>query len=578
MSWRKHFTIPQTANELAKTTKNSHAGAHGVNTSSKFSSWLKDVYSGMPNRVDRYMQFDIMDSDSEVNAALDTVAEFCTQFDYESNLPFAVEHFNDPTDAEVKVITASLRQWCMINDWNKRIWRTVRNSLKFGDQFFIRDPETYELLYVNSEDVSKIIINQAKGKEVEQYIIKNISLDIGNKVATDPLVADQNYGPTQFNKNAFTQFASSQSTNATSNNNIETPVAASHVLHLSLSEGMDIDYPFGKSILEAVYKVYQQKSLLEDSIIIYRVQRAPERRVFYIDVGNMPANMAMSFVERVKNEIHQRRIPSRTGGGASMMDASYNPLSMLEDYFFAQTAEGRGSKVEVLPGGDNLGQIDDLKYFTNKLMRALRIPSSYMPTGPDDGTASYNDGRVGTAFIQEYRFNKYCQRLQNLLINPLDKEFKMFLKHKGIELDTSTFKITFLPPQSFSEYREIEVNNARAAVFGQLAEVPYIARRFALKKYLGLTDEEIVENEQMWQDENPEEGAASAAAGSAEASGDLTSLGLQRPSEEDFGQAEQLGQELPPGEQGQETGQQSPLAGAPPAPGAAPGAPSPGGQ
>lgn len=576
MSWRKHFQIPQTANELARANKNSHAGAHGLNTSSKFSSWLKDVYSGMPNRVDRYMQFDVMDADSEVNAALDTVAEFCTQFDYESNLPFEIEHFNDPTDAEVKVITTALRQWCMINDWNKRVWRAVRNALKFGDQFFIRDPETYELLYVNAEDVSKIIINQAKGREVEQFIIKNLSLDIGNKVATDPLVTDQNYGPTQFNKNAFTQFASAQSTNSAVNNNIETAVDASHVLHMSLSEGMDINYPFGKSILEAAYKVYQQKSLLEDSIIIYRVQRAPERRVFYIDVGNMPANMAMSFVERVKNEIHQRRIPSRTGGGQSMMDASYNPLSMLEDYFFAQTAEGRGSKVEVLPGGDNLGQIDDLKYFTNKMMRALRIPSSYMPTGPDDGTAVYNDGRVGTAFIQEYRFNKYCQRLQNLLINPLDKEFKMFLKHKGIELDTSTFKLNFLPPQSFSEYREIEVNNARAAVFGQLAEVPYISRRFALKKYLGLTDEEIVENERMWADENPEEeGAGMLASGEAEASGDLTSLGLQRPSEEDFGQAEQLGQEPQPGAEGQETGQQSPLAGPPPAPG---GAPAPGGM
>lgn len=574
MSWRKHFQIPQTANELARANKNSPASAPGLNTSSKFSSWLKDVYSGMPNRVDRYMQFDVMDADSEVNAALDTIAEFCTQFDYESNLPFTVEHFNDPTDAEVKVITTALRQWCMINDWNKRVWRAVRNSLKFGDQFFVRDPETYELLYVNAEDVSKIVINQAKGKEVEQYIIKNISLDVNDKVATDPLVTDQNYGPTQFNKNAFTQFASAQSTGVAANN-VETAVDASHVLHMSLSEGMDINYPFGKSILEAAYKVYQQKSLLEDSIIIYRVQRAPERRVFYIDVGNMPANMAMSFVERVKNEIHQRRIPSRTGGGQSMMDASYNPLSMLEDYFFAQTAEGRGSKVEVLPGGDNLGQIDDLKYFTNKLMRALRIPSSYMPTGPDDGTATYNDGRVGTAFIQEYRFNKYCQRLQNLLINPLDKEFKMFLKHKGIELDTSTFRINFLPPQSFSEYREIEVNNARAAVFGQLAEVPYISRRFALKKYLGLTDEEIVENEQMWQEENPEEeGAMAAAAGQGEASGDLTSLGLQRPAEEDFGQVEQLGQEPEAGATAPEAGQQSPLAGPPPAPG---GAPAPGG-
>ena len=571
MSWRKHFQIPQTANEVAK-SKATSGNHHG--SSSKFSSWLKDVYAGTPNRVERYMQYEVMDQDSEVNAALDTVAEFCTQFDYESNLPFKIEHFNEPTEAEVNVLTRSLRQWSMINDWNKRVWRMMRSTIKYGDGFFIRDPETYELLYVDGADVSKIIINQSKGREVEQYIIKNISINIADKVATNPLISDQNYGPTQFNKSAFTQFASANTGSNSNTNNTETAVDASHVLHLSLSEGMDTNYPFGTSILEAVYKVFQQKSLLEDSIIIYRVQRAPERRVFYIDVGNMPANMAMSFVERVKNEIHQRRMPSRTGGGTSIMDASYNPLSMLEDYFFAQTAEGRGSKVEVLPGGDNLGQIDDLKYFTNKLMRAMRIPSSYMPTGPDDGTATYNDGRVGTAFIQEYRFNKYCQRLQNLVVNPLDREFKMFLKFKGIELDSSTFKLSFLPPQSFSEYREIEVNNARAAVFGQLAEVQYISRRFALKKYLGLTDEEIVENEAKWMEENPESAEGATAPGQANMSaGDLNALGVERPTDADFGQLDQMGQEgQAPAPGAEATGQASPLGG-PPAPGGAPPAP-----
>jgi hypothetical protein len=572
MSWRKHFQIPQTANEV-KASQN-HGNHHS--SSNKFSSWLKDVYAGAPNRVDRYMQYEIMDMDSEVNAALDTISEFCTQFDYESNLPFVIDHFNEPTESEVNVVTRSLRQWCMINDWNKRAWRMVRNVLKYGDGFFIRDPETYELYYVDPTDVTKIVINQSRGREVEQFIIKNISINIAEKVATNPLIADQNYGPTQFNKSAFTQFASANSGSNTNTNNVETAVDAAHVLHLSLSEGMDTNYPFGTSVLESVYKIFQQKSLLEDSILIYRVQRAPERRVFYIDVGNMPANMAMSFVERVKNEIHQKRLPSRTGGGTSIMDASYNPLSMLEDYFFAQTAEGRGSKVEVLPGGDNLGQIDDLKYFNNKMLRALRIPSSYMPSGPDDGTATFNDGRVGTAYIQEYRFNKYCQRLQNLIINALDKEFKMFLKNKGIELDASTFKLTFLPPQSFSEYREIEVNNARAAVFGQLAEVAYLSRRFVLKKYLGLTDEEIVENEEMWIDENPEAAATPAVAGETGlSSSDLNTVGLQRPTEDDFGQVDQLGQEGQAAPGAEATGQESPLGGAPAAGGVppAPGAP-----
>ena len=96
-----------------------------------------------------------------------------------------------------------------------------------------------------------------------------------------------------------------------------------------------------------MFKVYKQKELLEDAILIYRVQRAPERRVFYIDVGNMQTHKARAHLERIKNEIHQRRIPSKTGGGQNITDSAYNPLSIMEDYF-AQTAEGRGSKVETL--------------------------------------------------------------------------------------------------------------------------------------------------------------------------------------------------------------------------------------
>jgi hypothetical protein len=270
-----------------------------------------------------------------------------------------------------------------------------------------------------------------------------------------------------------------------------------------MTEGMDQNWPFGTSVLDPIFKTYKQKELLEDAIIIYRVQRAPERRVFYVDVGNMPAHKANSFIERVKNEIHQRRIPNKSGGGQNVMDAQYNPLSIMEDYFFAQTADGRGSKVEVLPGGSNLGEIDDLKYFTNKMLRALRVPSSYLPTGPEDGSATFNDGRVGTAFIQEFRFTKYCQRLQNAMQPTFDKEFKLFLKQRGFQIESNLFELKFIEPQSFSQYREIEIDNARAGVFTQIEGVGYLSRRFILKKYLGLSEQEILENETFWKEENP---------------------------------------------------------------------------
>jgi hypothetical protein len=254
-------------------------------------------------------------------------------------------------------------------------------------------------------------------------------------------------------------------------------------------------------VLENVFKVFKQKELLEDSVIIYRVQRAPERRVFKIDVGNMPSHMAMSYVERIKNEIHQRRIPTQTGGGANMMDATYNPLSMMEDYFFPQTADGRGSTVDVLPGGQNLGEITDLKFFTNKLFRGLRIPSSYLPTGVEDGTQAVGDGRVGTALIQEWRFNQYCKRLQSMIVDKLDQEFKLFMRWRGINIDGQLFDLIFEEPQNFAQYRQADIDSARIATFAQLEAYPYLSKRWLMKRYLGLTEQEMSENETMWSEE-----------------------------------------------------------------------------
>jgi hypothetical protein len=281
----------------------------------------------------------------------------------------------------------------------------------------------------------------------------------------------------------------------------EAVIDAKHVVHLSLTEGLDYYWPFGMSVLETIFKVFKQKELLEDAVLIYRVARAPERRVFKIDVGNMPSHMAMAFVDRVKNEIHQRRIPSNTGGGQNIMDSSYNPLSINEDYFFPQTADGRGSSVDTLAGGSNLGEIDDLKYFNNKMCRGLRVPSSYLPTGPDDSDRVMSDGRVGTALIQEYRFNQYCERLQRLVVEKLDDEFKMFMRWRGFNIDSGLFSITFNPPQNFASYRESELDTTRVATFTSLEQIPYLSKRFLLKRYLGLTEEEIRENEELWDEE-----------------------------------------------------------------------------
>jgi hypothetical protein len=533
MSWKKYFT-PVNTSALTDGTwspMSSQNSSRPGPARTNYSSFLPDVYTGSPNRVERYLQYDTMDMDPEVNAALDILAEFCTQKNKENNTPFNLFFKNKATNTEIRILREYLQQWSKLQEFDTRIFRTIRNLFKYGDAFFVRDPENQKWMYIDAGKITKIIVNESEGKMPEQYIIKDLNINLKDLAVTmiHPNTTNtQNRGTTYaaggsngsagpggaYNVSTGSRFELTQ---------MEEAVNAEHVIHLSLSEGLDNNYPFGNSLLEQVFKVFKQKELLEDAIIIYRVQRAPERRVFYVDVGNMPSHLAMGFVERVKNEIHQRRIPSATGGGTNVIDSAYNPLSINEDYFFPQTAEGRGSKVETLPGGTNLGEIDDLKFFTNKLFRGLRIPSSYLPTGADDSQAQYNDGRVGTAYIQEFRFNKYCERLQSLAASIFDEEFKLYLHNRGVNIDSSLFELKLQPPMNFAAYRQSEVDGQRINTFNTIQAVPFISKRFALKRFLGLSEEEMAENELLWSEEQGKSDPIP-----TDSSGELRSIGLSQ--------------------------------------------------
>jgi hypothetical protein len=544
MSWKKYFTPVNTSGKLSPVSGSTGMGSNPSRTN--YSSYLPDVYAGHPNRLERYGQYDTMDTDSEVNAALDILAEFCTQSSEENGTPFQINFKEQATSTEIKIIKKYLQQWTKLNKFQIRMFKIVRNAMKYGDSFFVRDPENQSWMYIDPAKVDKIIVNESDGKKPEQYMIRDFNPNLETLATTAIQPSNLHGGGSQFGGSYGTgqggaggsrgmvgSFPTTANSSRFSENQNQYAIDAKHVIHISMSEGLDNNFPFGNSLLESIFKVFKQKELLEDAILIYRIQRAPERRVFYIDVGNMPSHLAMSFVERVKNEVNQRRIPSVTGGSQSVVDASYNPLSINEDYFFPQTAEGRGSKVEILQGGQNLGEIDDLKYFTNKLFRALRIPSSYLPTGSDDGGSNFNDGRVGTAYIQELRFNKYCERLQSLMNEPFDTEFKLYLHTQGINVDSNIFDVKFNPPQNFATYRQAEMDTARVNTFNTMVAVPMISKRFALERFLGLKKEEIAENERLWKEENIDEdqylsasselrGAGITANGMA---GDVSSLG-----------------------------------------------------
>jgi hypothetical protein len=577
--WKKYFTPVNTDGQMSPVSGSMSTGGNMSRTN--YSSYLPDVYSGHPNRLERYGQYDTMDWDSEVNAAFDILAEFCTQTNTENGTPFQVFFKEQATSSEIKVIKKCLQQWTKLNKFHTRIFKIVRNAFKYGDTFFVRDPETQSWMYIDPAKVDKIIVNESEGKKPEQYVIRDFNPNLETLATTAIQPSNIQGGGSQFGGSYGTgqggaggsrgmvgSFPSGTSGSRFSNNQNQYAIDARHVIHISMSEGMDNNYPFGNSLMETIFKVFKQKELLEDAIIIYRVQRAPERRVFYIDVGNMPSHLAMSFVERVKNEVNQRRIPSSNGGSQSVIDSSYNPLSINEDYFFPQTAEGRGSKVEILPGGQNLGEIDDLKYFTNKLFRALRIPSSYLPTGSDDGGSNFNDGRVGTAYIQELRFNKYCERLQSLMHEAFDREFKMYLHTKGINIDANIFDLKFNPPQNFASYRQAEMDTARVNTFNAMVAVPFISNRFAMKRFLGLTAEELAENEAMWKEENIEKDTELSASAELRSAG-ITANSMAGDMSALQGPQEPLPDEAAEMDQGPAPNGESPAN--PPTPGPAPG-------
>jgi hypothetical protein len=357
-------------------------------------------------------------------------------------------------------VKAALRHWSEVQDLENRIFRVARYSIKFGDCFFRKFSDHKKWMFIEPSECIGIELDQS-GNIVAYHLRKN----------------DNKKG---------------------SYNEVDV-IPKEGMVHFTLSDDMGESAPFGESVLQCVTKAFKQLGLLEDSVIIYRVVRAPERRVFYIDTGNMPAHKVKQYLESVKNEVRQKRIPNNQDGQDSV-DSVYNPISAAEDYFFSTSANGRGSRVETLPGGEQLGEITDLNYFQEKVFRGLRVPTSYMK-GAEAAGAQSNDGKVGIAYIEELRFANFVKRLQNKIEKVFDHEFKTYLAHSGITVDPNLFKLKLPDPQNFALYRQAALDADLVGTFATVQEIPYISKRFALKRYLGYSEDDMQTNEALLRQE-----------------------------------------------------------------------------
>jgi hypothetical protein len=438
--------------------------ASGGGTAISNFSWYTQVMRGAGSRMQRYTQYNAMDVDVDVARALDTIAEEISSKNEKTELPFDIHYQNDDNlevkESIVMTVKAALRHWSDIQDLDNRIFRIARYTVKFGDCFFHKHSDHKKWQFIDPSDVLGIEIDR-EGEIVAYHLRKN---------------------------------------NAKKGQYQEVEIIPKEgIIHFTLSDDMGEAVPFGESVLQPVVKAFKQLNLLEDSVVIYRVVRAPERRVFYIDTGNMPPHKVKQYLEGVKNEVRQKRIPNSRDGQDSI-DSVYNPMSMAEDYFFASTANGRGSRVETLPGGEQLGEITDLNYFQDRVFRGLRVPTSYMK-GQDASGAQFNDGKVGIAYIEEMRFANFIKRLQNKIEKVFDRQFKHYLEVSKIHVDSNLFKLKLPNPQNFVLYRQAALDQDLINTFNTAEGIKYLSKRFILKRYLGFSEDDIQTNEALLRQE-----------------------------------------------------------------------------
>ncbi len=265
--------------------------------------------------------------------------------------------------------------------------------------------------------------------------------------------------------------------------------------------GNDAFLPYGSSVLESARRIWRQLILIEDAMLVYRVIRAPERRVFYIDVGNVAPEDVSDYLEQATSTLKRAPVVDRSNG---KVDLRYNPLSVDEDYFIPVRGGDSGTRIDTLAGGQNTAAIEDVEYIQKKLFAALKIPRAYL--GYDEEI-----GAKATLAQEDIRFSRTIQRIQKTVIAELNKIAMIHLYVHGYDAeDLIDFELKLSNPSSVAQMQKLELISQRFDIAGKVPE-GMLDRRWVQKNVLGLTDkviEEIMEGKKADKIEDAEVEAA----------------------------------------------------------------------
>lgn len=241
--------------------------------------------------------------------------------------------------------------------------------------------------------------------------------------------------------------------------------------------------PYGRSILDPARKLWKQLQLAEDAMLVYRLTRAPERRIFYIEIGNTDPNDVYQLIESVKKSIKKSTVVDPNSGRVNL---KYNPITYEEDYFLPVRGE-KSSKIETLPGASNLDQIADIEYLQNKLFAAIKVPKTYL---------NYSESLPGGSTLSQVdlRFSRTINRIQEQIILELRRIANIHLYFLGFEDDLDNFTLTLTNPSTQLELLKLETWKARMEVFKELfsSEVTSpVSYSWAMEYILGFSKSEI---------------------------------------------------------------------------------------
>lgn len=396
------------------------------------------------NRLERYVDFDQMEYTPEIASALDIYADEMTNHSAMNPL-LSIDCNNE----EIKGILSALYFNIMNVEYNIFGW--CRTMCKYGDFFLYLDID--EVLGIKS-------VIGLPGQELER---------LEGEDKTNP-----NYCQFQWNSAGLT-FENWQ------------------IGHFRIL-GNDKYTPYGTSVLEPARRIWRQLTLIEDAMMAYRIVRSPERRVFYIDVGNIPPTDIEQYMQKVMTSMKRNQVVDPASG---RVDLRYNPMSVDEDYFIP-TRAGSSSRVESLPGGTYTGDIDDVKYLRDKLFSALKIPGSYLTST----NAEAGGGEDATTLAQkDIRFARTVQRLQRSVVTELEKIGVVHLYTLGYRgEDLVNFKLKLNSPSKIAELQELEHWKTKFDVASTATE-GFFSRQWIASRLFNMTEEEFVRNQrQMYYD------------------------------------------------------------------------------